>query len=89
MRYAEIGGMSNVQLYLAVGLPTLAVLVGILMNAITLSWLNTSLNARMTSLENNVDRRLTSLEGRIDMLTGKVVELDNRLTRLKERLEHR
>jgi len=70
--------MTNVQLYLAAGLPTLAVLVGILMNEVMLSWLSTSLNARMASLE-----------GRIDMLSGKVVELDNRLTRLEERLERR
>jgi len=85
LRYAGDGDMTNVQLYLAVGLPTLAVLVGILMNAVMLNWLSTSLNARMASLDN----RMASLENRIDMLTGKVVELDNRLTRLEERLERR
>ena len=87
--YAECGAMTNVQLYLATGLPTLAVLVGILMNVVLHNWLNTSLNTRITSLENHVESRMASLEGRIDMLTGKVIEMDNRLTRLEERLERR
>jgi hypothetical protein len=77
--------MTNLQLYLAAGLPTLAVLVGILMNAVMLSWLSTSLNARMASLDN----RMASLENRIDILTGKVVGLVNRFSRLEERLERR
>ena len=81
--------MTNVQLYLATGLPTLAVLVGILMNVVLHNSLSTSLNARITSLENHVDSRMASLENRIDMLTGKVVGLVSRFSRLEERLERR
>jgi hypothetical protein len=53
--------MTNVQVYLATGLPTLAVLVGILMNVVLHNSLSTSLNARITSLENHVDSRMASL----------------------------
>jgi len=37
------------QLYLAAGLPTIAVLIGILLNAVLYNSLSTSLNARMPS----------------------------------------
>ena len=33
--------------------------------------------------------RFTSLEGRFDTLTGKVIEIDNRLTRVETLLERR
>jgi hypothetical protein len=77
--------VTNLQLYFAAGLPTIAVLIGILLNAVLYSSLGTSLNACMSSLEN----RMTGLEAKFDLLIGKLVELDNRLTRLDERLERR
>jgi len=40
---------ANMQLYLAAGLPTIAVLIGILLNAVLYNSLSTSLNARMPS----------------------------------------
>jgi|HubBroStandDraft_4_1064222.scaffolds.fasta_scaffold5705513_1 hypothetical protein len=49
--------MTDVQLYLVVWLPTLAVLVGILMNAVMLSRVDRSLNARITRLEERLERR--------------------------------
>ena len=66
--------MSNTQLYLAAGLPTIAVLVGILRNAV---------------LYNSLNSRMTSMEVKFDLIMGKLAELDNRLTRLEERLERR
>jgi hypothetical protein len=63
------------QLYIAAGLPTVAVLVGILMNV---SLFN-SLSARVLALENKVDTKL-------DLVAGKLAGLDNRLSRLAERL---
>jgi hypothetical protein len=66
--------MTNMQLYLAAGLPTIAVLVGILMNAV---------------LYNSLNSRMTSMEVKFDLIMGKLAELDNRLTRLEERLERR
>ena len=77
-------------------MPTLAVLIGVLMNAIQYN----SMNARFTGLEgtvnarfNSVDARFNSLESRFngldvkfDTLTGKVIDLDNRVTRIEAKL---
>jgi hypothetical protein len=67
--------MTDIQLYIAAGLPTLAVLVGILMNV---SLFN-SLGTRLLALETKVDTKL-------DIVAGKLAELDNRLSRVAERL---
>lgn len=76
--------MTDTQLYIAIGLPTLALLLGVMFNGA----LFLALNSRMSTL----DSRMTSLESkfdvRFDMLLSKVVDIDNRLTRLEERLEH-
>jgi hypothetical protein len=93
--------MTNAQLYLAIGMPTLAVLVGILINGLQfhaqigalsgrlaaessslsarLTTVGTSLNARMASLET----RMMNLETKFDLLMGKVIDIDNRLTRFE------
>jgi hypothetical protein len=71
----EPAGMTETQLYIAAGLPTVAVLVGILMNV---SLFN-SLSARLLALENKVDTKLY-------LVAGKLAELDNRLSRVEERL---
>ncbi len=83
------------QLYLVLGMPTLVVLVGTLLNANAVNALSSrmsSLEARMTALENRFDTRMSALEAKIDakfdLLVGKVFELDNRLSRLEERLGH-
>jgi len=52
------------------------------------SSLEANTNARFTSLESNMNARFTSLETRFDTLTDKVVDIDNRLTRVEERLLH-
>jgi flagellar capping protein FliD len=87
--------MSEQQLYIAVGLPTIVALIGILVNigyfvAINgrIGSLETRLDNRMTSLETRLDNRISSLGAKFDILVGKVVELDNRLVRLEERLKH-
>ncbi|MBV9744177.1 MAG: hypothetical protein JO099_10460, partial [Acidobacteriia bacterium] len=67
-----------------IGLPTLAVMVGILVNGLLVQ----QLGARISSLENSVNSRFSSVETRLDILTGKVMEIDTRLTRLEERIEH-
>ena len=67
--------MTDMQLYIAAGLPTVAVLVGILMNV---SLFN-SLSARLLSLDNKVDTKL-------DLVAGKLAGLGNRLSRVEERL---
>jgi hypothetical protein len=76
--------MSEQQLYIAVGLPTIVALIGILVNI----GYFVAINGRIGSLETRLDNRMTSLEAKFDILVGKVVELDNRLVRLEERLKH-
>jgi hypothetical protein len=81
--------MTDAQLYLAIGLPSLVVMSGILVNGLLIQQLGNQLSARITSLETSLNSRISSLETRFETLTGKVIEIDNRLTRLEERLEHR
>jgi hypothetical protein len=88
--------MTDSQLYLAVGLPMFVVLLNILVSALQVNTINgrfTSLEAafgsRIGSLETAVNARMGSLEARFDTLIGKVIEIDNRLTRVEERLDRR
>jgi hypothetical protein len=67
--------MNDIQLYIAAGLPTVAVLVGILMNVALFN----SLSARLLALENKVDTKL-------DLVAGKLAELDSRLPHVQRRL---
>jgi hypothetical protein len=76
--------MSEQQLYIAVGLPTIVALIGILVNI----GYFVAINGRIGSLETRLDNRMTSLEAKFDILVGKVIELGNRLVRLEERLKH-
>ncbi|HZU28006.1 MAG TPA: hypothetical protein VFA04_20925 [Bryobacteraceae bacterium] len=77
--------MNNPQLFFAIGIPTLAILVGILVNMIQVS----TINARIT----DVVSRLSALEDRVntgfDLLTKKIYELDTRISRIEERLNFR
>lgn len=70
--------VTDTQLYFAVGLPVFAIIVNMMANIMQI----TTINARITSLE-------SSMSTRFDTLLGKVIEIDNRLTRLEERLERR
>ena len=76
--------MTDQQLYLSIGLPSVLVLIGILVN---ISYFVT-INARITSLETRLDGRINALETKFDLLIGKVFGLDNRLTRIEEKLGH-
>ena len=74
--------MTDLQLYLAIGIPTLAVMVGILTNSLQMGAMNT----RISSLENRVDARFNNLDVKFDTLTGKVIDVDNRVTRIEAKL---
>ncbi|MGH9632657.1 MAG: hypothetical protein ACRD7E_30495 [Bryobacteraceae bacterium] len=67
--------MSEAQLYLAIGMPSLVALIGILVNVSYFIVLNT----RMNNLESKFDTRF-------DMMMSKLMEVDNRLTRVEEHL---
>jgi hypothetical protein len=70
--------MNDSQMYLAIGLPTIAVLTGIIVNGMQFHNVAAALNARMSSVET-----------RLDMLISKVMDFDGRLTRLEERMQRR
>ena len=60
--------------------PTMiTVLIGILINNGRLN----DLNSRMTSLENRLTNLENKFDTRFDLLLSKVVELDNRLSRIE------
>ncbi len=75
--------MTDQQLYLAMGVPSFVALMGILINGLLYHMLATTLNARMTLLET----RMTSLETKFDLMMGKIMELDTRLSVLEDRLQ--
>ena len=74
--------MTNLQLFIAIVVP-------MLFNGALIALMNNNLNARFVSLESGVNSRFASLEARFDLLTGKVAELTDRVTRVEERLERR
>ncbi len=67
--------MTDLQLYILVAIP----LVGILANTGLFIHLNGSMNARFLALEARFDTRF-------DLLMSKVIEIDNRVVRVEERL---
>ena len=79
--------MTDQQLYLAIGIPSVLALLGILVNV---SYF-VVVNARIGALESRLDARINSLEAKFDtkfdLLVGKIFELDNRLTRIEEQLK--
>jgi len=68
--------MTNLQLFIAIVVP-------MLFNGALLALLNNNVNERLRSLEG----RIAGIEQRLEMLTGKTLELSDRLARLEERLE--
>ena len=88
--------MSDTQL-LTIALSTvptvIVVMIGILLNNSRLSDLRQDVLGRIADLRAEMDRRfaaierrLDSVEAKIDLLTGKVIEFDNRFTRVEAHL---
>ncbi len=69
--------MTDTHLYLAIGVPTLALIMGMIGNGLLFS----ALSARMTSLEN----RMSSIDARFGLLMGKLSDIDTRLGILEDR----
>ena len=84
--------MTDAQLYLAVGGPTLAALIGLLVNGALFLAINarlSSVDSRMNAIENRMTAFESKFDARFDMLLSKVVDIDNRLTRLEAQQERR
>ena len=63
--------MTNVQLYIAVGLPTLAVLASLTVSLVQIS---------------GIREDIREIRDDLKLLTSKVVDIDNRVGRIEERL---
>jgi hypothetical protein len=76
--------MTDSQLYLAIGLPSVVALIGILVNI----GYFIAINGRMGNIESRMQSLEQKFDTRFDLLMGKLFELDNRLTRVEEQLKH-
>lgn len=65
---------TDTQLYFTIAVPSFTVLIGFIATVIQV---------------NTINARFTSLETRLETLIGKVIDIDNRLIRMEERLERR
>jgi len=74
--------MTNIQLYLAIGVPTVTVLLGILVGVWQTGQMVNQMNLRFTVLEG----RFNLLDQDMKMLVRASNDLDVRLARLEERL---
>jgi hypothetical protein len=91
--------MSNIQFYLTIGIPTLAILLGMFMNTLQFNAVNVRLSSMdsrfsatetcISNLETRFDERFNNMEVKFDTLIGKIVELDNRVTRIEAKLDLR
>ncbi len=79
--------MTDQQLYLSIGIPTFAVLIGILLNGFLYNALSSGLNSRMASLEARMLSLETTMTARFDLMMGKLMELDTRLSVLEDRFK--
>jgi hypothetical protein len=73
--------MTDAQVYLSIGVPTLALALGMIGNG----FLFNALSARMNSLETRMLALETSVNQRIDLLISKVADIDSRLGVLEDR----
>jgi hypothetical protein len=69
------------QLYLAIGVPTIALVLGMVGNGLLFN----ALSARMSGLEARMLAIETSLNTRFDLIMGRLADLDTRLSVLEDR----
>ena len=89
--------MTDQQLYLAIGVPilaniaflTLALTIGFAQMGKRLTEGLAAVHTRIDDLRGDFNTRFASIEARMEILTGKVAELTDRVTRLEERTERR
>jgi hypothetical protein len=76
--------MNNVQLYIAVGLPTLTVLVGIFLSQRSFDRLESSFGSRM----DRIDARLDRIEARLDRVEADLREFFRTIGQHDARLDN-
>jgi hypothetical protein len=78
--------MTNQRLYIAIGIPCFTMLVTLLGSIWQSTNVLNQLSLRITSLETQMKQRMGLLEQDMKLIVRVVNELDNRLSRLEERL---
>jgi uncharacterized membrane protein (DUF106 family) len=95
--------MTDTQLYLAIGIPIIAVLTGLTISLLQVSairgevarihedmrGLRSDFREDMKAMYADFREDMRAIRTDLNTLTGKVIEMGNRLTRIEERLEHR
>lgn len=71
--------MTNNQLYLAIGLPCMTIMVSLIVSLVQLSGVKVSIR--------EIREDIRSLNVKIDILTGKFAEIDTRLSIIEERVK--
>ena len=90
--------MSNIQFFTALGLPILVMLIGFYTQNTgvrdfraeihaDLNQFRSEVKAEISQFRSEVNARFLSIDLKFADLTGKVVDIDNRLTRVEERLK--
>jgi hypothetical protein len=93
--------MTDTQLYLAMAMPTSAALLGILVNLVQISGIRAEVaglkaeinglrgefRGEINSLRAEVKGEINSLRAGLELLTGKVIELVDRVSRLEAKIE--
>ncbi len=82
--------MNNTQLLLAIGVPSLTVLVGILLNNRLLFEFKADLNRRLDGFERrfeSIDKRFDKVEARLDRMEDDMREFFKIVTRLESRVD--
>jgi hypothetical protein len=62
--------MTNIQLFLSIGVPTIAVLIGFLLNNARLNSIETNLGARISGVESTLGARIGGVESRLAAIEG-------------------
>ena len=73
--------ITNLQLYLAIGLPTIAVLTSLTVSLVQISAIREEMRTNMQAIREDI----REIRSDIKMLTSKVADIDTRLSVLEER----
>ncbi len=75
--------MSNAQFFTALCLPLVVFIIGLYHQNTGIR----DLRSELIQFRSEVNARFLSIDGKFDTLTGKVIDIDNRLVRVGERLK--
>jgi hypothetical protein len=78
--------MTDIQLYLAIGVPVIAIMLGMLFNHVRINDMRDLLRAEIQTSREQTRSDFNELKSMIQVMMSKIDELGSRLTRVEERL---